>query len=627
MCGFLIQVAPDPASVPRAVLERLPESLAHRGRDDFQTLTGPLCRIWSWRLALVDRSASRQPMRSRNNKVTLLFNGEVYNYRSLRSELAALGSLFRTEGDTEVVLEAYLRWGLSCFQRFEGMFSICLVDERRQKVLLARDPLGIKPLYFCNGPEALWAASEPKALFSAGAASPALNPDALRAYLLFQTVPGADTLFRSVQKVPPGSIYEFDLRSRKLLGVHPTMRAASAPSAGIGHPVPRTVEEARALAREVLTESARLTFDTDLPLAFHLSGGMDSNLLVSLFRRLHPEREALCLSSLIEGEQDPEWPHIREAAAAHRFRLERVTVDAESFFSLLDEATFGLDEPAGDPGVVPQFLVNRLCSQHAKIVMTGHGLDEMFFGYIRNLAGSILEEGGEEAIRPGSPRFGELPPDTRAFFGGWEGFLRSMAEPREMPATLRYFRKLCRLDPFAAGASALSPEMRRLALQTHDDIAGQAPSMGEFMLAAETRIQLPALLQMEDRASMRYTVEARVPFCNPSVLALAQAIPCAWKLRGGAPKGLLRDAFRDILPAPVLARREKVGRPVPLSRWLGEPAGRPFREQLEGSRELFRELASCDLVEMATREAGPHDRLLWGLLSLSRWMELYQVSV
>lgn len=613
MCGFLVQIGPDRGSMPPAVLERLATTLAHRGKDDFQTLSAPASRIWSWRLAIIDRLTNRQPMHSADGRVTVLLNGEIYNHAALRSRLKQEGVLFRTEGDTEVVLEAYQRWGPACFESFEGMFAVCVLDERRQTLLLARDPLGIKPLYFSQEGNTLWIASEPKAILAGQAAHPELDRDSLTAYLLFQTVPGTRTLFRSVQKVPPGTLLEFSLRTRQQTSV----RSILPPPI----PTPKSYAEAKALTRETLLEAARLTFDTDLPLAFHLSGGLDSNLLVSLFRRLYPGREILCISSLIEGESDAEWAHIQRFAGLHGCRLEKALVDSESFFNSLDEAIYYLDEPAGDPGVIPQFHVNRLCAPHGKIVLTGHGLDEMFFGYIRNLAAAVLEEHGATALDPGSAEFGKLPADTRAFFTGWENFLRSMAGPEEgaTPAW-RYFKKLCRMDPF-------TPNLKRLARETYDTLAAEAPSLGDFMFAAETRIQLPALLQMEDRASMRYTVEARVPFCNPAVVALARGIPLAWKFHGGAPKGIVRDAIGDLLPPAVISRKEKVGRPIPLSRWLQEPAGEPFRRGLEEKRDLFRDLTSCDLLQKASGNPGTPDRLLWSLLSLSRWMDMYEVSV
>ncbi len=611
MCGFLARIGPERGPMPPDVAERLASTLAHRGKDDFQSLSTPAGRVWSWRLAITDRAANRQPMRSADGLVTVLLNGEIYNHGPLRSRLKQEGVLFRTEGDTEVVLEAYQRWGPSCFESFEGMFAVCVLDERRQLLLLARDPLGIKPLYFSRGGEALWVGSEPKAILAGQAARPELDRDSLNGYLLFQTVPGTRTLFRSVQKVPPGNLLEFNLRTGEPVG----SRSIFPPPI----PTPKSYEEAKELTRQTLLEAARLTFDTDLALAFHLSGGFDSNLLISLFRMLHPGREILCLSSIIDGESDAEWAHIRRFAGLHGCRLERALVDSTSFFDSLDEAIYYLDEPAGDPGVIPQFHVNKLCSPHGKIVLTGHGLDEMFFGYIRNLAAAVLEERGSSALDPEGPGFAGLAPDTRAFFTGWEDYLRSMSGPEEEAPAWRYFKKLCRVDP-------LTPDLQQLARETYETLAAEAPSLGDFMFAAETRIQLPALLQMEDRASMRYTVEARVPFCNPAVAALARSIPLSWKLHGGAPKGLIRDAVGDLLPAPVTSRREKVGRPIPLSRWLGEPAGEPFRRGLEEKREMFRDLTSFDLLQRASGTSRTPDRLLWSLLSLSRWMDVYGVT-
>ena len=611
MCGFLAQIGPERDPLPPAISERLAATLSHRGKDDFQTLSVSAGRIWSWRLAITDRLANRQPLRSTDDRVTVLLNGEIYNHSALRSRLKQEGVSFRTEGDTEVVLEVYQRWGLSGFESLEGMFAVCVLDERRQSLVLARDPLGIKPIYFSRDGGSMWVASEPKAILAARTASPELDRNSLNSYLLFQTVPGTRTLFRSVQKVPPGAVMEFNLKTREQTSVRSILPEPV--------PAPKDYEEAKELTRETLLEAAQQTFDTDLPLAFHLSGGLDSNLLVSLFRHLHPGREILCLSSLIDGESDAEWAHIQRFAGLHGCRLEKATVDAAAFFDSLDEAIYYLDEPAGDPGVIPQFHVNKLCSPHGKIVLTGHGLDEMFFGYIRNLAAAVLEERGIAALDSKSPEFARLPSDTKAFFAGWEGYLRSMASPEDAEPARCYFKKLCRVEPF-------TPDLHRLARETYESLAAQAQTLGEFMFAAETQIQLPALLQMEDRASMRYTVEARVPFCNPAVAALARGIPLAWKLHGGAPKGLVRDAFADLLPAPVISRKEKVGRPVPLSRWLEEPAGEPFRQGLEEKRDLFRDLTSCDLLQKAVGTSGGPDRLLWSLLSLSRWIDLYEVS-
>ena len=622
MCGFLVQLSaqavPAAAEPASAALSAV---LVHRGQDDFQTLARPRYRVWSWRLALVDRVSSRQPMRAADGGVTVVFNGEIYNYRDLRAELQAAGVAFRTDGDTEVALEAYRHWGEACFARFDGMFALCVVDERAERLILARDPLGIKPLYFCHGRDALWAASEPKALLTGARIPPVLDHQALDEYWLFQAVLGTKTLFRSIQKVPPGCVAEFNLATQAPIGVRPIAVQALR--------VPATYDEAVEATRETLCAAARATFDTDLPLTFHLSGGLDSNLLVSLFRRMHPGRPVVGLSSLIEGEQDPEWPHIRRFAALHGCRLETTTVDAPAFFAALDDALYYLDEPAGDPGVVPQFLVNKLCAQRGKIVMTGHGLDELFFGYIRNLAAAILAEDGPEAITASSARFAALPPPTRSFFAGWEDHLRSLAPQDGEAPTLSYFRKLCRVDPFGRSGEdgRFAQRLRRLAGDVYDGIAREAPEMGAFMLEVESRIQLPPLLHMEDRASMRHTVEARVPFCHSSVLALARAVPGSWKLRNRTPKGLIREAVRDLVPPAVLARQEKVGRPVPLHRWMREPAGRPFREQLEAKRELFRDLTSCDLLARATDTTRPYDRVLWGLLSLARWIELYRVSV
>jgi len=622
MCGFLGIFGSSSEASQGDLLHRLERTLTHRGPDDFQSITGSGFQLLAWRLSIVDRSDARQPMCSADERVTVLYNGEIYNFLALRSHLEQLGVQFRTRSDTEVILAAYEVWGTSCFDRFEGMFAVCVMDSRRQRIVLARDRLGVKPLYFHEGADTLAVASEPKALLAVPGIDPALDHGAFARYLVFQTVLGSATLFKGVRKVPAGHVFEFSFTSCLPLAMT-AIRPSSVP------PPPSNYADAVARARATILEQVRLSFQTDLPVSAHLSGGFDSNLLVALHRSLYPDRELICVSSLIEGKSDKEWEFIQRAADYHDYPSATVTVNPSTFFSALDDVIFYLDEPVGDPGVVAQFLVNEYCAKQGKIVISGQGLDEMFFGYIRNLAAYLWSELGPEAIDPKSARFDSLPAHTRGFFQGWESYVASMVTPPGMSPTWGYFRKLCRFDPYgprSRGRRGLVAHLCSLVGDTYARLLDRNDDLGRFMLAAETELQLPALLHMEDRASMRHSIESRVPFCTSSILDLAQSLDIRWKLGNGRPKGILRDAFKDIVPPHIADRTEKVGRPIPLSRWLREPSGNQLREQLQSHRELFLDLTGLDLVEWA-QTTDPYDRLTWALLSLSSWVRLFRVAV
>lgn len=624
MCGFLALIGKRELrkGFCRGV-QKATAVMEHRGPDDFQTLDHNLYQLRFWRLSIVDRSHGRQPMVSPDQQIVVLFNGEIYNYSSTQKQLSKLGVKFQTDSDTEVILHSYAVWGSECFSRFEGMFSICIVDHRHQRVVLARDPLGVKPLYYYHDKHRLVIASEPKAILATGALKPRLDQASFQQYILFQTILDSHTLFAGVSKVQPGSVLEFDLNSCQLITTKNIQSTAK-------HESFSTYAECVDQTRKVLEYHLALALETDLPVCFHLSGGLDSNTLVSLCRKIQPNRKFVCVTSLIDGKKDEEWPLIQQSAKMYGCSLDVVNVTCRRFFEILDDVLFALDEPVGDPGVVPQFLVDQLVSKHAKIVFSGQGLDEMFFGYIRDLAAYVLATKGRASLNPNASQYERLPAATKGFFKGWEDFLNSLTKNAGLSPEFLVFKKLCRIDPFVPNSFLPNEFLQILkdtALNIYHVMLKDSPSLNEFLVRAETQIQLPALLHMEDRASMRYSIETRVPFCTLSVLRLAKDLDIKWKLYNGSPKGILRDCFRNILPSHIVDRKKKIGRPVPLRKWLNHKEGRPYLEKLHQQQELFKELFRADILKYATDNPNPYDRTFWMLLCLSRWLDLYKVSI
>jgi asparagine synthase (glutamine-hydrolysing) len=618
MCGFFGVFSRQP-SLSVEKIERLRSILLHRGPDDQQMLSGSGYEMMFWRLSIVDQDGGKQPMVSSDSRITLLFNGEIYNFKSLRRELSHLGCQFLTESDTETALMAYQVWGSQCFRRFEGMFAICIVDRVRGKVLLTRDRLGVKPLYFSLINSSLIVASEQKALLAYDDRYARLDRNSFLQYFIFQTVLGSGTLFSGIQKVIPGWIMEFRLDDPVMLGCQQMQQDDAIDNERSSY------EEYSHQLHQVILEQTKLTLDTDLPICFHLSGGLDSNALISLSRHLNPGANFTTVSSVVEGEEDDEWKFIQESARYYRCPHRVVSIDEEKFFSSLDDVVYHLDEPVGDPGVVAQFMVNALASQEAKIVYSGQGFDEMFFGYTRDLAVYALEAYGEGALR----HQGRMPQSTQQFLEGWEPFLETISETPPLQPEWALFRKLCRFDPMHKGplSGDFLNALRSVALDEFVRLRGETSTLHDFILQAETLIQLPSLLHMEDRASMRYSLETRVPFCTASILDLASNGCLEWKFVDGMPKGILRALFRDILPPHIGKRNKKVGRPIPFRKWLVGQYGRPHLESLNASKDLFYELSGTNLLEYALDHQNPYDRSAWGLLSLLRWMDIYNVRL
>ncbi len=608
MCGFLGKAGREIDRLSPDQFSHLNSILRHRGPDDFQEFSTPDFQSFFWRLSIVDRVNGKQPFSISDAGLTILFNGEIYNYREIKKELVQDGCRFTTESDTEVALVAYQRYGLDCFSMFEGMYAICIIDAIKGTVFLARDRLGVKPLFFTVRPGCLTFCSEQKALVELAGHTPSLDAEALKQYWLFQTIVGNRTMFRDIQKVPPGFVLGFDLASSQLKLARKIESRSRIPQF-------KTYDEYREFARSTILKHSRWALDTDLPITFHLSGGIDSNTLIAICKQLQPERKIQCVSSVLDGEEpDPEIPFIEQSAKFFGAELESIRVTGKSFLSHLDDVIFYLDEPVGDPGVVAQFLVNEAVSKKSKIVFAGQGFDELFFGYVRDLAAYLIEAGEANPNKSVSQRF----------LVGWEGFMRSLSENGGASPSLALFRKLCRFDPFQT-TPGISPDFMKMlqgvALEEYVRLEEKSASLHDFILNAETQIQLPSLLHMEDRASMRYSVESRVPFCDAEILDLARATPLDWKFIHGQPKGIIRDVFSDLIPPHILARTQKVGRPIPYRKWLANELS-----SLEDDRDLFRDLTGFDILAFAQHHPNPYDRTLWGLFCVSRWMALYKVT-
>ena len=620
MCGFLSFFSSNPKKISEKSLSNL---LNHRGPDRFETKIDQDYQAMFWRLSIVDQEKSHQPMTSNSSMVTVLFNGEIYNYKELRSKLKKIGYTFCTDGDTEVILRAYEEWGNRCYQHFDGMYAILIIDKKNNKFSIARDRLGVKPLFFKNDKEDFYVASEQKAIINILNYNPSLDQNSLLYYLNFQSVPNNKTLFNGILKLPPGFVYEYNLKNRNFIR---SIKIANK----INKMEFNNYDDYREVLRNEIVKQAALTLDTDLPICFHLSGGIDSNSLIGLCRELDPQRDFTCVTSIVGGKKDKEWDFIQESADFHNVALEVADINEESFFNYFDDVLYYLDEPVGDAGAIAQFMVNEIASKKAKIVYSGQGFDEMFFGYSRNLAAYVIQKWGPDYLNINNPQFVKLPKSIQKFLFGWDDFLVPLYSEPSISAELAVYKKLCRFDPFVNDFSIPINFQRQLqanAYELHDKSIYENDNLHDYMMDAELKIQLPSLLHMEDRASMRYSIETRVPFCTSSILDLAKMGKLEWKFNSEKPKGILRDIFSNVIPKHILNRQQKVGRPIPFQKWIRNDKHPQYLNNLKNKSDMFFDMLGFDYVQFALERTGDYDRTIWGAVCLSEWIDIYNIDV
>ncbi|MGH7326294.1 MAG: asparagine synthase (glutamine-hydrolyzing) [Candidatus Rokuibacteriota bacterium] len=621
MCGIAGYVG----SAPPELLPAMVRALAHRGPDDEGMHVEAGLGLGATRLAIIDLLTGRQPMAAA--AAWIVFNGEIYNFRQLRSALEGQGRVFQTRSDTEVILAAYETWGDGCVERLRGMFAFALWDRRHRRLLLARDRLGKKPLYYWRGNGLLLFASELKALLCHPAIGRGLDWEALRHYLAFGYTPRERSIFGEVAKLPPGHIAvmsdgRFQLSPYWTL---PDGRAATVE--------PVAPADAPALVRHELREAVRHRLESDVPLGVFLSGGIDSSAVVASMREVTGQRIATFTIGF--GRASPsfdEAPYAR--LVARRFETDHHEEVLEpNVAELLPAIVHHFDEPFADSSAVPTFVVSQATARHVKVALSGIGGDETFGGYPRYLG---LRMSGLYARLPRPLRWlpataGRLLRESESS-RGWgqrmRRFLAGGAEPlpdRYLGWT-RFFSddELDRLATPALSArwrgDVAEAQRAAFAAHGHDDALD-----GAFRIDLATYLP-DDLLTMADRMSMAHALELRAPFCDHRLVELSLRLPPAVKLPGFGLKGLLKAAFADVLPRPILARR-KQGFMIPLARWLrGE-----LRPQLEdllaperlGARGLFEPKA----VEALVREHLAHERnhadRLWGLMMLELWMRRY----
>ncbi len=618
MCGFVGALGLGSGSATdRETLEAMTDALTHRGPDGGGVeLLGEI-GLGHRRLRIIDLSTrADQPMWNQSRDLAIVFNGEIYNYRELRRELSQGGARFRTWSDTEVVLELFAREGERALHRLDGMFAFAVWDRRRQRLFLARDRSGKKPLYFYEDGRRFLFASEIKAIHRHPAVAREPNLDALPYYLTYGYFPQPLTPYANVSALPPATWMTVEASS----GRRTTERYWSAAFAVNG--IRRLPEAVEALS-PLLRDAVRKRLISDVPLGAFLSGGLDSTVVVGLMS----EAMSRPLSTFSIGfEGAPEYDELRYAEeAARRFECDHTSFRVKPPEpELLHTLVRHHDGPFGDSSAIPTYMVSRLARPKVTVVLNGDGGDELFCGYSR-LAAAAFSERIPEPLRRVAASFGRLLPRARSHAGLFRRarhFLELSARP--LPARIQGW---CSLFD--------SEELRELLLRpaaadpaTHfERVLSEVETLSPLarLLYLNYRTYLPEdLLVKMDRMTMAHGLEARSPFLDTALTEFAGSLPDSLKLRGLSTKVVLREAYRGLVPPSILSRA-KMGFGVPLGRWF-RSQWRPLVEEelVSADSPVFTHL-SRDRVLRWVREhmSGAHDhgQKLFCLTTLSIWLK------
>jgi asparagine synthase (glutamine-hydrolysing) len=603
-------------------------ALKHRGPDDDGLHVEPGIGLGSTRLAIIDLDTGRQPISNADESAWIVFNGEIYNFRDLRETLQAHGRAFRTRSDTEVVLKSYEAFGDACLERLRGMFAFALWDRRQRRLLLARDRLGKKPLYYWHRDGLLLFASELKALLCHPAVARSLDWDALHHYLAFGYTPRARSIFADIAKLPPGHTAVL-ADGRLRLARYWALPGGSGATAERIAPA-----DAPALVRHELREAVRLRLESDVPLGVFLSGGIDSSAIVACMREVTGQRIATFTVGFgPRASSYDELPYAR--MVARRFETDHhEEILAPVVADLLPTIVHHFDEPFADSSAIPTLAVAQATARHVKVVLSGIGGDETFAGYPRYLGLRFSE------LYTGLPRWLRTLPATAAqrfvreseASRSWGNWIRRFFGGGDQPLPDRYLG-WTRFFSDADLERLATPALRRRWHERVDDVQRAAfaglghddPVDGAFRIDLSTYLP-DDLLVMADRMSMAHSLELRAPFCDHRLVEQSLRLAPATKLPRLGLKGLLKAAFADVLPREILCRR-KQGFMVPLARWLRTDL-RPLLDDLLSpervqARGLFEAAAVAALAREHLAGGQNHADRLWTLMMAELWMRQY----
>jgi len=620
ICGFYER--DDRAD--RHCLVGMNEAIVHRGPDDDGFFVEGQVGLAARRLSIIDLETGHQPLESPGGSCWMAYNGEVYNYRALRSELEAEGVHFSTQTDTEVIVALYEKKGMDFLKHLRGMFAVAIYDRRNQNLILARDPVGIKPLHYTVVAGTLVFGSEIKSILRHPLVRPQLNVEALDLYLSLEYVPAPHSLYAGIHKLPAGHCLTFHPRTglnvQRYWDVSPETRNW-------------TLGDARDRFRELLHESVGLRMIADVPLGAFLSGGVDSSAVVASMAS-QSTRPVETFSIGFEERSYNELPWARKVSGAFGTNhLERVL--KPDILDLVELIGTRLDEPLGDFSNFPTYLVSRTARERVTVSLSGDGGDELFGGYEHYVAQKMASQPGMSLANPWLRLLGRtLPPSPHK--KGWVNRIRRYAVGLAFPAEERHFRWMQFLTEGDRNAlyrgDLLDRAGKRKGLQNTQPFGAYLGEADAFPgLNADCFLDVRTyladnILTKVDRMSMLCSLEARVPLLDKEMVAFAFSLPPEWKVRGRTTKWFMKEALEGILPREVIHRR-KEGFSIPMKHWLKGPLRDLMHDLLQPGQlrgdGLFDEGCVSRWMREHLEGKEDHAHRLWALMLFHLWKRNY----
>ncbi|HVL69550.1 MAG TPA: asparagine synthase (glutamine-hydrolyzing) [Vicinamibacterales bacterium] len=609
--------APARKEADFALVHRMCDVIRHRGPDDEGIHVEAGVGLGMRRLSIIDLSTGHQPIHNEDESVWLVFNGEIYNYRELRRDLEARGHRFYTSSDTETIVHAYEEWGEDCFARLRGMFGIALWDRRSHTLLLARDRAGIKPLHYAEHGDRLFFGSELKSLLAAGAVDGAIDVASLDHYLSFLYTPRDRSIFKGVQKLPPGHLLRWQ-HGRLAVRAYWEIEARETFTGG--------AEEAAQELRRVLADAVRSHMVADVPLGAFLSGGVDSSVVVGLMA----EASDRPVKTFSIGFDEPQYDELEYArtVAAHFGTDHHEFVVRPDALGILDQLIDHFDEPFADSSAIPTWYVSEIARRHVTVVLSGDGGDELFGGYDRYLPHPRVEWFDSLPV-PGRRQLAAavwplLPHGVQG-----KNFLRHVSRDsdRRFLDSVSFFhedeKEALYTPEFRASLRGVSAQAT---LARHFERFRALPPQSR-MMRFDFETYLPEdVLTKVDRMSMAHSIESRVPLLDNEVIHFAATLPAALKIHNGRRKHVLKEAVKDMLPPGILDRR-KQGFGIPLGVWFRGGLTNVFADVLGSARARQRGYFQPAFIDRLVQEhlSGRRDHTLrlWQLLVFELWHRHY----
>ncbi|MBN1902866.1 asparagine synthase (glutamine-hydrolyzing) [Candidatus Sumerlaeota bacterium] len=635
MCGFTGIINLDKGSLPpRDVLHKMNRSISHRGPDDEGYYFGEYAALGHRRLSIIDLAGGHQPVYNEDSSLVIVYNGEIYNFKSLRKNLEETGRHhFSTNSDTEVILHLYEEEGEGCLRHLNGMFSLALWDARNERLFCARDRMGQKPLYYTVFRNFLLFASELKALLHFPDLPRSISLKSLNQYLAFEYIPAPNAIFENISKLEPAHYFTVDLQKNAS-----ERRRIQTQSWWDIHFDKKDIsfKEAEKVFIDTFRNAVERRLISDVPLGVFLSGGIDSSSVVAMMADLMPHRDIKSFCIAFEEKSFDESRYARKVAGRFGTDHREEILPPSRLLEILPRVCAFLDEPMADPSIIPTYLLSEFTRKHVTVALAGDGGDELFAGYDPFLAhypAKVLERIPRPFLNLLKKIAGFLPVSTKNISLDFK--VKQFLSGISYPAPIRHFAWLGSFTPEEQKMLLHPHVLASLRLDETYDVVSYYLKRIRVHESLDDIIYLYCKLYLQDdilvkvdRASMACSLEARAPFLDFTVVDLVSSLPSRWKLKGFTGKYFLKKAMEPYLPHDILYRRKK-GFGIPIASWFKGPLKDVLTNLLDPKRLEAQGIFQPDYVQRLMQEhlTGKidHRKRLWTLFIFQNWYDRYML--